>query len=359
MMTLFRFLVLLLGTVAMSVESLWALEINKLHLPMTRDEADSTLSKDYEIMVLNDGSVRRSWKLEDKTVFVDFNTQTNEAILIAIVYDKPVPRKKGEADAHTIAAGKYDQDAGWDPAKDAESREMLRNTFGLENALRKKLKDKSMLFMETKETKTRKVRVIRVSLFSRMPSTNRWALKPVSKDAETTALGNQWSSEHLTALYNDEERRRELPLKTDDTVSPPAEQQPSITPSGSKVTVSVHRSVPQPPAPERTAMGRASGSSAATPPANQSGEKVRIKLDKGQEGSVNATFLVEPPDWLKKVGIKNPEWWHYIVLGIAALLLLITVLRSISHSMSAASGRKNFEKVVAQAPLRGSIRPRK
>ncbi len=356
-MSYLRFLFLLFGVIVTNLASSWAVELSQLHIPMTRDEADTTLSKDYESSVLDDGSIRRTWKQNGMTIFADFNSETQEAVLIAVIYDKPVPRKKGIADAHTIAAGKFDKEAKWNPPKDEQARQMVQDTFGLKNALRKKLKDKSMLFVETDESRKR---IIRVSLFSRMPTTNRWTLKTVSKDTEYTAMGENWTPEHLAALYKDEDRRRAIPLKSGDQASVPSTESAAVTPSKHTFTVTVRRpsareQAPARPQVESTAMGKASGSSSAGS-AGRGGEKLRIKLDKGQRAAETATFLMTPPDWLKKVGIEDPAWWHYIVLGIVALLLVIAVLRSISHSMSAAASRKRFRQVVHQTPSRGNVK---
>ena len=169
-----RLAMVMLSLLALNLEVGIALELSDLHIPMTRDEADTSLSKDYETAVLEDGSIRRTWKLGDKTVFIDFNSVTQEAALIAVIYDHAVPRKQGITDAQTISAGKYDKQAKWTAPKDDEARDMVRDTFGLENALRKKMNDKSMLFVETD---AKRKNIVRVSLFSRMPSTNRWTLK--------------------------------------------------------------------------------------------------------------------------------------------------------------------------------------
>ena len=360
-MSFLRFFLLLSGVIAMHLASSWAIELSQLHMPMTRDEADVTLSKDYESSVMYDGTIRRTWKQDGMTVFVDFNSETQEAVLIAVIYDKPVPRKKGIADAHAIAAGKFSKEAKWDPPKDADARQMVHDVFGLENALRKKLKDKSMLFVETDESRKR---IVRVSLFSRMPSTNRWTLKPISRDAQSTAMGENWTPQHLAALYKDEERRRTLSLKPDDPSSSPSSTAPTSTkPADDTLAVTTPRPAAQKQEPERphegsTAMGKA-GDSPSAGSAGRGVEKVRIKLDKGQHSAEVTTFLVTPPDWLKKVGIENPAWWHYIVLGIAALLLVIALLRSILHGMSASASRKRFKQVISQTRPRGNVRLRK
>ena len=356
-----RLTLIVFSVLALNMGGVAALELSDLHIPMTLDEADTTLSKDYEIAVMKDGSVRRTWKLSDKTVFVDFNTTTQEAVLIAVIYDHAVPRKQGEADAHTIAAGKYDKETKWTPPKNAEARDMVRDTLGLENALRKKLNDQSMLFVET-DAKRRKI--VRVSLFSRMPSTNRWTLTPIGQRDKATAMGNQMTPEHVKAMYKDEERRRAIPLKSAVAATDDAADS-ATTESNSTVTLRMRRPTatkPQKVQPKTsdvgtTAMGSTLGSGKTA--SSGSAEKVRIKLDKGQRASEKMNFLASPPDWLKKVGVKNPTWWHYGVIGAVALLLIISALRGMSHAMSRASRRQQFNKVLRQASTQGNVKLRK
>lgn len=364
-MCLLRSFILFLCFLALHASVSWALELSELHLPMTRDEADTALSKDFESAVLEDGSIRRTWKLQGKTVFVDFNSETQEAILIAIIYDKAVPRREGVADAHALAGGKLDKDAKWAPPKDAKARDLVRDTFGLQNALRKKLNDKTMLFIETDD---KKKRIVRVSLFARMPRTNRWSLKSIDGNAATTtAMGDRWTSEHLTALYKDEERRRtsspNSPLSSTPTHQAVTSSQDSISSGVQQAATPTHHTAfgsagRRPARPSHSPVS----STPATPSVStsQGGEKTRvIILDQGGHASEKATFLVTPPDWLKKAGIENPTWWHYIVLGIVALLVIIMIFRAFSHAASSASCRNNYKKIVRQASPRGNVKIRK
>ena len=70
-------------------------------------------------------------------------------------------------------------------------------------------------------------------------------------------------------------------------------------------------------------------------------------------------FTQAPPDWLKKVGIEQPEWWHYIALGIGGLVLLLAIISSIAKSSSRAKQRKQYKKIVPNAPLQGKARTNK
>ncbi len=356
--TALRSLICFLGILALPMPTSRALELSDLHLPMTRDEADTALSKDFESAVLEDGCIRRTWKLPNKTVFVDFNSETQEAILIAVVYDQAVPRKQGVEDAHALVADKLDKNIKWAPPKNAEASRMVRETFGLENALRKKFKDKSRLFIETD---AKKKHVVRISLFAHTPSTNRWVLKSIEPGADKTAMGTRWSQEHLSALYEDEERRRS---SSDSSPTPSPAQltstdsSPSSTQSGSPTVV-------------RTALGSAPGGrhsqrSSASAPSQTSGspattphreEKVRtVVLKQAEHASEKTSFMADPPDWLEEVGIEEPEWWHYIALGIAALIILIMVIRHAFSLAAAVRRRKNFEKIVGHAPPHGRVK---
>ena len=80
-----------------------ALELKDLHLPMTRDEADGSLTKDYKYTILSDSTVRRTWKLKGRTVHVDFKlNKQGQALCIAVEYAKPVNRKTVHNDIKAI-----------------------------------------------------------------------------------------------------------------------------------------------------------------------------------------------------------------------------------------------------------------
>ena len=129
---IFRSLALVIaGVAALVCGQAAALELSDIHMPMKRDDADATLSKDYTYVVLADGSVRRTWKLDGKQVIIDFDTVSNDAILVAVVYDQPIAKKKGIEDAHTLAAGKYKENASWDAPKDRDAKNLVENTCGL------------------------------------------------------------------------------------------------------------------------------------------------------------------------------------------------------------------------------------
>ncbi len=341
-----------------------ALELSDLHLPMTRDEADTTLSKDYKSALLRDGSVRRTWNLDNRTVFVDFNTASNEGVLIAVIYDKPVSLTVGKEDAETLAAGKLDKTLKWAPPKNNEARVKVREVFGLEGAMRMVLSDKTMLFYETDKSKKK---IVRVSLFLRMPSTNRWQLQEISPGVEQTAMGDRMTPQHIKDMYADEERRRAIPLKSAVAANEgtqQTEQDSSDKVSSNRTTITIE--VPRPAAQQDkvqgedanagiTALGNLRRSTSRAPKP----EKVKITMDRGQRASEKLTFLATPPDWLKKVGIENPTWWHYVGIAAVLLLLVIMMLRAVSHASSNAAHRRRFNDVINRGARPGTRQNRR
>ena len=325
-----------------------ALEISDIHLPMKRDEADATLSKDYTYAVMTDGSVRRTWSQGDKDIIIDFDTVSNDAIMVAIVYHKPVAKKTGIADAHALAAGKFDENATWEAPKDREAKALIENTYGLKNARRKKLEDKSMLFYETNE----KSRIVRVSLFANMPHTNRWALSTLTKNSGKTAMGNQMSAGFISSLYEDEERRQ----GTDTVAQATPTEEPADTAPTFTVTVT-RRSEPAPakpaeptPAPTTPAPARTATAATSTPTATPPATPAKPTGQQLEPGRHTMSLLPPPPDWLKKIGVEEPTWWHYLGVGIVLLLIIVFIIHSMSQSASRSAQRKRFANVVAQAP---------
>lgn len=348
-------LLLLAALVGALCGSAAALELSDIHMPMKRDDADKTLSKDYTSAVLTDGSVRRTWEYADREIFIDFDTVSNNAIMVGVIYKKPVTKKKGIDDAHELAAGKFAEDATWDSPKDRDAKTLIETTYGLKNARRKKLDDKAMLFYETDQ----KNRIVRVSLFANMPHTNRWALTTLTKGSGKTAMGNQMSSTFISDLYADEERRQSIPLAaTAPAPAPhsgmgePAATTPTVTTS---ITFSAKPkrekpATPQtgadtPPAPRPEPAAPVATTEPATTPAPATADADKPKLKPGRHAM---SLLPPPPNWLKSIGVEEPTWWHYLGVGVVLLLIIAFTIRSMAQSASRAAQRRRFVDVVAQ-----------
>ena len=340
----------------------YALEISDLSLPMNRDKADATLSKDYMYKVLGDATIRRTWQLKDKKVFMDFAADSGDLLLIAIEYNKPVARKVGLKDAKTIAGEKLDKDAKWAPPKNEEARKLVQETFGLENPMRMKLKDGAVLFYETGKSKGK---IARVSLFASMPATNRWVLSTLSPESPRTALGLQMTSDEIAALYKDEQRRMAIPLaaKTSDQTSVAG-----MTSGGKGDDVGTGSSPGTASSPSRgsrinrgvTALGSVTGASRHSSPPSRvvAGRTEKVVVTEHKEGFSVEEYLGDPPDWLQVVGIEEPEWWHYFAGGIGVFLLLSFIISGVSSSVSRARQRAAFAKVMASRATPGKKRPR-
>ena len=330
----------------------FGLEPADVHISLTRDEADTTLSKDYTAAVLEDGTVRRTWQLENKKLFIDFDTASNEAIMIAIVYNKPVSKKIGLEDVNALAENKYEKNAKWDAPKDRASREKVEREMGMKNARRKKMEGSAVAFYETQDKKDL---ITRVSVFAHTPHKNRWILAETRGDGRRTALGNQMGNSHIKELYKDEMRRKTIPLAM---AGQPAEKIDASTPAEKTAEVPVvtitHKTTKRPspknPAPHaKPAVATSSPSpSGAEPqhPIQTAPTKPQVTVIEGVEESEQSA-MPPPPEWLKQLGIEDPTWGHVVGLGVIALLLLIFILRAIIGGASKAAQRKRFEKILS------------
>lgn len=350
-----------------------ALEISDITFPLTRTEADQTFSKDYSYVMLADGSVRRTWDLGDKTVIIDFSTVDDKAVLIAITYKKPVSVKKGIADAHTIARGRFSEDATWDTPKDKAAKQLLADTYGLNNARRKKLSDKAVLFYELNDKGNR---IERVSLFGLMPSTNRWRLEEVRPGMVKTAMGTNWGDKHIDAVYADEQRRQSASRIP---ATQPSENEQAATPTRVRTAMGTRYGSPTDPKQRPTA-GTAPSQASQRPTAPSTQQQTRpkkttkpvavampnipgakvvskddnsytLQVGEAKAGHSEKTSLLPPaPDWLKAVGIEQPEWTHYIVLGIFALILLVFIIRSLTSTASKIKQQQQFNQLINNSP---------
>ena len=353
-------LLMLIGLLSALCCTAAALELSDIHMPMKRSDADATLSKDYSYSVMADGSVRRTWSLGDKQVIIDFDTVSNDAIMVAVVYNKAVAKKKGIEDAHALAAGLCDEEASWDSPKDKDAKTLIENTYGLKNARRKKLTGDMQLFYETNAQKTR---IERVSLFARMPHTNRWALTVLTKGSGKTAMGNQMSASFISELYDDEARRQMTVPSTPAATSSPAE--PQVTAPQMTVTVTQRSATPKPAAPKpakptpaepapatphvATTPKPATPATATTPTTTTSTTPAATDTTERMEpGKHVVSLLPPPPSWLKSIGVEEPTWWHYLGVGIVLLLVVAFTLQSMAASARRAKQRRRFVDVVAQ-----------
>lgn len=183
-----------------------AVKLQDLHLPMTRDEADNTLTKDYEYTFLSDSTIRRTWKLDGRKVHMDFKlNREGRALCIAIEYDEPTARKKVDKDIKAITGGKTGYKKLGKPKKKT-------NTYGMEHALGAKVKDAAgkgdgWIFVE--HSTASRTKCTRLVYYATKPTRDRLSLGEARADSGYTAMGSSGSRDiDISALIEDEEDRR-------------------------------------------------------------------------------------------------------------------------------------------------------
>ncbi len=174
-----------------------ALELSDLRLPLTRNEADKLLTRDYSFCVMADMTVRRSWELKGRTVSVDFSPKEDDkAILIFIDYSRPVEPE--------IAHGDAMQMLGMKPGKwqSVDQKRALR--LGMEAAEGFKLSGGRYCFRELDE----QGQVVRLAYYASAPKDVRWDVARDARDSGKTAMGSRSAAGASEFLWQDEERRR-------------------------------------------------------------------------------------------------------------------------------------------------------
>ena len=181
------------------------LELKELQLPMTRDEADSSLSKDYDYTILSDSTIRRTWKLKGRKVHVDFKlNRQGQALCIAVEYSKPASQKTVHNDIKAVTGGKSSYKKLGKPKKNT-------NTYGMEHALGAKVKSsdgKSEGWIFVEHTGADRKKCTRFVYYSSKPSRDRMSLSAAQEDGGYTAMGSAGANIDLSALRADEEARR-------------------------------------------------------------------------------------------------------------------------------------------------------
>ncbi len=174
-----------------------ALELSDLRLPLTRDEADKELSKNYSYRVLEDMTVRRSWELAHCTVSVDFSPKDGDkALLIFVDYTRPVSAEVAARDAGLLM--------GVEPGKWTPLVPKRAARLGMEAAEGLKLSGERYCFRELDESG----RVVRLAYYDGVPKNVRWDLGDDTRESGKTAMGSRSGGGKTDFLWQDEERRR-------------------------------------------------------------------------------------------------------------------------------------------------------
>lgn len=317
-----------------------ALEISDLQLPLFRADADAKLGKNYTFQILQDASIRRTWNMRGKTVTVDFDSSTNQAICVVISYDAPVSRKVANEDCRQLSGDKVADGARW-----AKTKKEAMEKVGMADAHVLKLSDSSYLFREDEG----KDKSVRVTLYAQAPKTNRFAIPAIQGDG-TTALGNAGGHADIKALIQDETQRQNTPAGSAvATASQPDEADASSPAAGKpgRTTIPSLKS-------SRTAMGKSPGMGTAQPDEIPSAPTASPQQAAGTgtapaapEGAAKS----QPGNLLEALGLDNPTPVQYCIGGIILLVLLMLIGGAISSARSKARSRANFQAVSAARPM--------
>ncbi len=213
---------LLMGLVPNS----YGLEVQELSLPMTRNEADAKLSKDYDYSILEDASLRRSWKLNDKTVHMDFDlARKGQAICIIIEYKKPVSLKAARQDMVAVV-GKQ--------ASSMKLRKVSKSLaeMGYKGTIGNKV---GQMWVLAQPSAGDKKKCGRVLIFAKKPTKNRLALDEASEGGGYTAMGSKGPGINISAIAANEEARRNAKPSAAIAAATPEVEQASALPEQAEI----------------------------------------------------------------------------------------------------------------------------
>lgn len=325
--------------------SCYALEVGDLHLPLTRSDADKTLTKDYHFEVLTDGTIRRTWHTAKRTIAVDFDPASDAAICITITYANPVSRKTAEADANAMSP---DTNEKWKKTK-AAAVERVGIPVG---SSIKEFADNSMMFLEAASAKKK---YAAVSYHAKAPRKNRKELEPVAGD-QRTAMGSTSMAGNIKFLIKDEENRRNTPSEAAATKTASAGTKPAA--SGDSVTGAAPVAVATPAKPAKPATPVPAKAQAPKPASSAAKEMVTIVGPNGVEtveGTVTTRTVATDVDEeeygnLFDVLKDKATPVQICVAGVVLLALLFLIFASAARSRAKRRQKAKFAQVLASSP---------
>lgn len=177
-----------------------ALEVTELpNEGLTREYADKNFSKDYEYVILDDNSLRRTWQADGYTLILDFEIRSSKLICLYVDYNPAMEKKTAMLHAEQLSEGR-DEGVKWIKTKEASARKV-----GMKDARLRRLTDGSYLFWESAGASGA---CERLSWFAEAPRKDRLTLKEASRYTGRTAMGTSGAGAAVEELYRDEDRRR-------------------------------------------------------------------------------------------------------------------------------------------------------
>lgn len=322
-----RKLAIIIVTAAIGINAALGLELSQIRKTITRSEADKTLDGDYTYKVLEDGSVRRTWKLADgKTLLLDFDTANDRLICASLLYDAPVSTEIATTDAGIL--GRI-SDFKWGKLNDAKVE-----PFGFKHAYSCKLEGGGYIFREESE----KGKNVRVTLYASTPSKNRKKLEEASLGPRKTAMGSSSGASNVAGIIRDEAARhaRRNGGKAEEAIQTVEDKQPAAeTQSVPRIT---RRRQAAAPSDAPVTRAKAAQSAQASP-----GRGVRntVTTTNGLETIAEA---VSAPEHRQTV---------YIVGGgIAALIVAGFSFSAVQKSKRKKKQEELYRQMMGQAPSR-------
>lgn len=332
---------------AMVALSSFALEVQDLHLPLKRSEADNTLTKDYSYDILTDGTIRRTWHISNRVVTVDFDPAEDTAICMMITYVKPVSRKTAETDANALAP---DADVKWKKTKP----DAVRKVGIPAGSLIREFDDRSMMFLEAGNSKNK---YAAVSYFAKAPHKDRRTLEPIAGE-HRTAMGSSSMAGDVKFLIRDEEARlKAKPAQSAKPALAATEDRADAAPS-----VASQQTVEHPVAADNT---RPDASPATKPQPTKSAAKPAAKTI-----TVVKTVVVEEPSeasggFAQAAGDEDREYENlldvikakatpvHLCIGAAVILVLLFLICAGSARSRARKRQKSrFTQVLQSSPTK-------
>lgn len=302
---------------AAMVGSAEALELKDLHLPMTRDEADKSLSKDYDFAILSDSTVRRSWKLSKRKVHVDFKLNSKgQALCIAVEYTSPAPKKVVHNDIKAVTGGKCSYKKLGKPGKNT-------NTYGMEHALGAKVAGGGWIFVE--HSSAARKRCTRFVYYATKPSRDRMSLGEAREDGGYTAMGSSGGNIDLSALVADEEDRRRTTVTSS---TKPSKKRPVLADT---------------PEEEPAIAGKDTEEAFSAP---EEDIELEDEATEGGEAAAGKGFLPENISAPVQKLIGQSAMVTDILIVATPLLLLVIIWRILVSRSRAKARKKAFEKIV-------------
>lgn len=320
-----------------------ALEVTDIPAEVfSREYADAHFTKDYEYRLLEDNSVRRTWKADGYTLIADFDIRSSKVICVFVDYEPAVSRSVAMEHARHLVDGRS-EGVRW-----VNTRSEAVQRVGLPKARRfMELTDGSYIFWEADSARANNCD--RLCWFASKPKADRMTVGNLSSTTGRTALGSTGMTGVYSSLKSDEDRRREIqPRPVAGAQDLAMEDGPAATPgeSGSATVRPTSTSRPTTPRPESTGTtpGAMAGATSGSTPATSAQSAAPSRPAPSTTTVTAPAEEAEPAsNVLALIGLKVEDRMMYYILGGVGVLLLIIIWNAVSAARRRARQEARFE----------------